>query len=99
MKTLETISITQTKKGHRVWIQALASKGITSPFVYISYTSGAIDLLFSDNPTMYGQKGRKVTQAKGGIVDMESKKVTQWAQGSSQATVEIAGNTISIRRA
>jgi len=97
---LSTIAITETKKGARIWIQALESKGITGSHVLVSIApdQAAIVLTFAtytDKPKGW----RKVTQSKGGVVDLESKKVVQWAQGATQATMEVIGQKIIIRRA
>jgi hypothetical protein len=41
---------------------------------------------------------RKVTQSKGGIIDITSKAVTQWAQGATVACVSFGIDTITITR-
>lgn len=82
--------IAQTNKGHRVWLQGIVAKGITAPRFDQSFEGDAIVLKFSDTGK------RKVTQAKGGIVDIVGKKVTQWAKGSESATVAVSIDRQSI---
>jgi hypothetical protein len=96
MKTTETTAITMTPKGARVWIQGLTGKGISAPFVLVSIFTDAITLTFGDTK----HRGmRKVTQSKGGLVDLQSKRITAWAQGSTEAIVTvISANTIQIKR-
>jgi hypothetical protein len=92
---METTAITMTSKGARVWIQGLKGKGINDPFVLPCFGDSIIVLKFSDTKL----KGwRKVTQSKGGLVDLQSKRITQWAQGSTEATVTVVGNSIVIKR-
>lgn len=75
------ITIGSTTKGHRVWIQGLVSKGITGERYDVTYGEVSIGLRFSP------EGKRKVTQGKGGIIDLVGHKVTQWAKGSTHATV------------
>ena len=82
------IPISETKKGHRVWVQALESKGVTGSHYDISVGDDAITIIV--RPT--GK--RKVTQAKGGIISSESKKITQWARGATQAHAEFTGDSL-----
>lgn len=92
------VVITETAKGHRIWIQGLAGKGITRPFftVAISEPEGTIDVVFGD---VKAKGWRKVTQAKGGIVDLCSNKVTKWAQGATVATVTVVDSEwVQIKR-
>jgi len=79
MKTV----ITKTNKGHRVWVKGLTDKyGWAVGARYnVVYTDDAI-FLVSDS-----EGKRAVCKGKGGIVDLESKKVTRWANGATTATV------------
>lgn len=87
---MTTAAITETSKGHRVWLQGLTGKGITGERFTVEYGHNTILVTF-------GSEGkRKVTQAKGGIVDIVSKRVTQWAQGSTEARVTVLPNTQTI---
>ena len=99
---ISTAAITPTSKGHRVWVQGLAGKGIVRPFVCVEMTDNAILLSFHHNKGAIGVQGkwRKVTQSKGGIVDLTSKKVTEWARGHDTALVVVDDNaqTITITR-
>jgi hypothetical protein len=80
---MTTTPITKTAKGHRVWLQSVYSKtGRTMGQRYdVAYVGTAIHIVFSATGK------RKVTEAKGGIIDLVGKKVTQWAQGATKATV------------
>lgn len=90
---MNTIDIGTTSKGKRVWLQGLAGKGITGPRFTVTTTQDTITVVT-------GPEGkRKITQSKGGIIDIVSKAVTQWAQDATQAHVVITGNTITITRA
>lgn len=82
---METV-IARTNKGHRVWLQGLTAKGFTGRFT-VEFCNSAILVQFHD-------KGkRKLTEAKGGIVDIEGKRVSQWAQGSDTARVLFEADT------
>lgn len=76
MKT--TTVIAQTKKGHRVFLEGI---GCTGQRYNVAYVGD--DILISFAP----EGKRRVVASKGGVIDLESKKVTQWAQGSTQATI------------
>lgn len=89
-------SITETKKGHRIWIQGVHNKGLRLPFYSTAIHEDRIVLEFG--PQKF--KGmRKVTQDKGGIIDLTSKKITAWAKGATEAAYTIDGNTLVIKRA
>jgi len=81
MKTSTVIA--QTKKGHRVFLESLSAIGWCSGMPYsVTYEPDFIVLsLDHDNGR------RKVVASKGGVIDLESKKVTAWAQGCTKATV------------
>ncbi len=81
MKT--TTVIAQTTKGHRIFLEGLSAHGWASGMPYsVTYEPTQIVLaLDPDNGK------RKVVASKGGVIDLESKKVTRWADGSSRATI------------
>jgi hypothetical protein len=91
---MTTTPITKTTKGHRVWLQSVYSKtGRTIGLRYnVVYVGTAIHIVFSATGK------RKVTEAKGGIVDLVGKKVTQWAQGATEASVHYSTAQIIIER-
>jgi hypothetical protein len=93
MTTTSTV-IARTNKGHRVWIQGVfAATGRTIGQRYdVNYSSDSIHIVFST----IGK--RKVTAAKGGIIDLEGKKVTQFSQGATQVTVDTTPSQIIIIR-
>ena len=90
-----TTVIAKTNKGHRVWIQGVfADTGRTIGQRYnVNYSSDSIHLVFAT------EGKRKVTAAKGGIIDLEGKRVTQWAQGATSVTVHTTPAQITITRA
>jgi len=78
--------ITKTAKGHRVWIQGTCTKygwPVGARYDVTYGTEGAIWV------TLNPEGKRKVSSGKGGIIDLVSSKVTQWAQGSDTATVAV----------
>ena len=92
---MTTTPITPTKKGTRIWVQGIKDKGITLPYYLPCYGDTLLVLHFSD----VKRKGyKKVTDSKGGIVSLESKKITDWAQGSTSAAVSILPTSITIKR-
>ena len=79
---MSTTTIGTTSKGQRVWIQGLGALGWPTGTRYnVHYTTAAIVVVQS--PT--GK--RAVSKGKGGIIDLVGKRVTQWAQGATSATV------------
>ena len=78
------ITIGKTTKGDRVWLQGLRDKGITGERFTVTYGPDALVIEFGPDCK------RKVTQAKGGIVDIVGKRVTAWAQGRTSATVAVS---------
>ena len=91
---MTTTVVAKTNKGHRVWIQGVfATTGRTIGQRYdVNYSSDSIHIVFSTTGK------RKVTAAKGGIIDLEGKRVTQWAQGATQVTVDAGKSQIIIIR-
>jgi len=88
---MNTATVTPTNKGHRIWIQALHSRGYRGRYSVV-FTDSTIVLTF------HSEGARKVTDAKGGIVDLQSKRVTQWAQGVDYVNVQYTPNTITMTR-
>ena len=99
--SMTTTPIAQTIKGHRVWIQGLDRYGIPEGTGYnVTYGNDAI--LITMPSLVHGQPvatKRTVSKGKGGIIDLEGKKVTQWAQGHTVASVEFSLTSIIITRA
>ena len=80
MKTV----IAKTNKGHRIWLQGLNDK--------FGWPVGArYDVTYADNGGMLialNPTGkRKVAAGKGGIIDLEGKKVTRWANGATEVRI------------
>jgi len=79
---MTTITIGTTTKGHRVWLQGTANKGWPVGARYhTTYGTEAIELQLAP------EGKRKVAAAKGGIIDLVGRKVSQWAQGHTSALV------------
>ena len=97
MDTTHTVTIAPTTKGHRLWLQGLGDKSPrwaagTRYNVSIGYQSIAII-----RDSVAGK--RAVVDSKGGIIDLESKKITAWAEGATEALVHITDEAIIITRA
>ena len=88
-------TITPTKKGHRVWIQGLASHGWHGGDTFTTTIEGEW-IVYAKATT---GKLRKVTAGKhGGLIDTTSKKVTVWAGECTRALVGISDTRIVIKR-
>ena len=96
---MTTIAITETAKGARIWIQGLEGKGIQGSHFRVHIGDATIGIAFTSAPE--GKGWRKVTRSKGGIVDLQSNKVTRWARGATQATITVdtQTQTVTLERA
>ena len=81
--------IAQTKKGHRVFLENVGRIGQRYT---VQYVGASIHVVFAQDGK------RAVVASKGGVIDLESKAVTQWAQGATRACVEQIGGIITITR-
>ena len=95
MHTLTTV-VTPTTKGNRVWFQGLA--GINARWCggtryTVNYTKDTIHIIRDS----VGGK-RKVTASKGGIIDLQSNKVTRAMGDATHCTVTIDNASITIQR-
>ena len=88
------IPIAPTSKGHRLWIQGLDQYGWNGGTQY-TVTMTSEHVVYTKATT---GRTRTVTASKGGIIDTTSKKVTQWAQGATQAMATITTDVITIGR-
>ena len=89
-----TTPIARTTKGHRVWIQGLDRYGMPEGTRYtVVYGTDHIGIITDTNGK------RTVSKGKGGIIDLCGKKITQWAQGHTVATVDFSLTSIHITRA
>jgi len=87
----EHTPITATAKGHRVWLQGTGRYGWPVGTRYnLSYDGDSI-VLERD-----AEGKRKVSKGKGGIIDLTSKKVSQWAGDSEVANVFTNGSDVII---
>jgi hypothetical protein len=86
------ITIGDTTKGKRVWLQGLDTKGMVMPRYTVVISGNSIHI-------QTGIDGkRKICAQKGGIIDIVGKAVTQWAQDSTHATVVYGTDTIIVTR-
>lgn len=88
MKTQTVIAY--TKKGHRVFLENVGRIGQRYNVVF---TGDCIVVQFDP------EGKRAVVASKGGVIDIQSKAVTQWAQGAESAHVDVSAfGTIVITR-
>ena len=81
MKTHTVVA--QTKKGHRVFLEGTAAIGwVMGARYHVTYEQGTILLQLAP------EGKRKVTASKGGVIDLEGKRVTQCM--AQYSTVHIA---------
>jgi hypothetical protein len=86
--------IATTKKGKRVFLEGIAKAGWLGGDTYrVEYTPTSIFL----TKGVVG-KLRKVTDSKGGVIDLESQAVARWAQDSTHCHVIYDGDVIVIQR-
>lgn len=80
--------IAKTSKGHRVFLENLSSVGWIAGAPYsVTYEPTRIVLrLDHDNGK------RKVVASKGGVIDLEGKRVTAWAQGATVARIALTAS-------
>ena len=87
MKT-ETV-IARTSKGHRVFLEGIGRTGQRYNVAY-----GTEEILIS-----FATEGkRKVVASKGGVIDLEGKKVTAWKQQADSVTIAYHDSHIVITR-
>lgn len=89
LNELNTAALTATPKGHRIWIQGIAHLG---PRFDIEWGEHSITLWFGD------EGKRKVSPSKGGIIDLQSKRVTRWARGATTVRWASGYNALIIFR-
>ena len=84
--------VAKTKKGSRVWLQGLDAFGWSGGTQYsVAYTGDSVVL------TKSADGKRKVTASKGGVIDLESKKVQTTFTGSESVVYTIESNQIVIK--
>lgn len=91
---MNNLIIRGTPKGSRIFLEALAAKGFAiGASIAIEYTKDAIII------TKDSEGKRKVSSpSHGGVIDLQSNKVTKWAQGSTRASVDYSNGSIVITR-
>ena len=88
-----TTVIASTTKGHRVFLEGVRAAMPQAPQGYnVVFDKDTITILFS----VHGK--RVVVASKGGVIDLQSRKVTTWAQGATVAHVRTTDNAIVITR-
>ena len=89
MKTNTVIADTG-KKGHRVYLEGLTNR--VGHTYMVTFTDDSILVHFTP-------EGKRKVVARG-VIDLQSKRVTQWARGATMATIhERDTGTIVIKRA
>jgi len=81
--------IAQTSKGHRIFLENIGRVG------------QRYDIIYADNHitvhfTATGK--RKVVASKGGVIDIEGKKVSAWKRTTDTVAITYADNSITIAR-
>ena len=83
--------VAPTKKGARVWLQGLESLGWTGGTRYnVEFHDGFVTL------SRNAEGKRKVTPSKGGVIDLESKKIAQVFEGCTQVAYHVNSDTINV---
>lgn len=89
-----TTIVAPTSKGHRIFIEGLNSSGLvpTGQRYNVAYYHDSIVV-------QWDTEGRRaVVKSKGGVIDLESKRITQWANGAATVAIEYTANSIVITR-
>ena len=87
--------IAATPKGHRIFLEGIiAATGRPQGQRYnVAYTDDAIHIIWD---TAAGKL--TLVSSKGGVIDLQSKKVTAWAQGATVANITVTKAQIIITR-
>ena len=84
--------VADTPRGGRIYLQDVTALAMPTAHYSVVFGIGHITVQF------HAEGKRKVSPSKGGVIDIQSKKVTQWAQGATSVTVSTTGTTIIIKR-
>ena len=87
-----TTVVAQTSKGHRIFLQGIGYIGARYD---VEYSDQWITIRFKHD----GTGKRKVVASKGGVIDLEGKKVSTWKRDANSVTVHYIPNLITIERA
>ena len=87
MKT-ETI-IAPTSKGHRIFLEGV---GVDAGRYNVEYSDARITIQFAP------EGKRKVVASKGGVIDLEGKRVSAWKGQADSVEIEYNADCIIIRR-
>ena len=85
-----TTVVAQTTKGHRIFLESI---GRTGERYDVEYTDDAINLYFVTTGK------RKVVASKGGVIDLEGKRISRWKGDASSVTIHYHAEHIIIERA
>ena len=86
-----TTLVAKTKKGHRVFLEGTADIGwVGGARYHVTYEQGTILLQLAP------EGKRKVTASKGGVIDLESKKVSASMVGCDTVRVVHGNGRIAI---
>ena len=87
MKTQTVVA--QTGKGHRIFLEGVGRAGQRYS---VHYGDSKILVTFQVDGK------RKVVASKGGVIDLEGKRVSTWRKGADSVTIADNGHTIVIER-
>lgn len=83
--------VAPTKKGARVWLQGLAALGWAGGTRYnVEFHEGYVTL------SRNAEGKRKVTPSKGGVIDLESKKIAQVFEGCERVAYIVHSDIIHV---
>lgn len=83
--------IADTPKGARIFLEGVSSVILRNTYD-VHYSDSLIVIRFIP------EGKRTVVASKGGVIDLQSKKVTVWAQGATVAHIRHTEDTIFISR-
>ena len=87
---LQTI-IADTPKGARVFLEGVTAAIAGHPNTYsVVFTDDTIGVVF------HPEGRRTISPSKGGVIDIQNKKVTAWAQGATTANIAPIDHTGTI---
>ena len=81
--------IAQTGKGHRIFLEGIGSD---AGRYNVEYSDARITIRFAADGK------RKVVASKGGVIDLEGKRVSVWKGDADSVNIEYNSDNIVIRR-
>jgi hypothetical protein len=91
-----TTLVANTSKGQRIFLEGINKVGWQGGAAYtVTFHADKIVLSLQ---WATGAKTRKVTASKGGVIDLQSNKITRWANGATSVNIEYSADYITITR-